>query len=183
MKKKTINFIIAVLPLLDTKLGKVKALVKDTVTKAKPASVTLDLTDVDTYTTNERYLELIAEALQELGICDPMFTAGEDCRCKGVAVTEFRRILKLLDKRTVRIAFGEQLVNNLNDNLTAEQAKALLKKPTDGEVKLLRFRTPAEKKAYLLGLSHGNGWTDYATLDSFADTVAKASRTIPVEPV
>lgn len=183
MKKKTINLIIAVLPLLDAKLGQVKTLVKDTVTAANPASVTLDLTDVDTCTREERYLELIAEALQEVGICDPELTAGEDCRFKGAAVKMFRRILKLLDERTVRIAFGEEFVNSLeDDDLTPGQAKALLDDPEGGDVQLLRFHTEAEKKAYLLGLSHADGWADYATLDSFSATVAKASRTLPVEP-
>lgn len=182
MKKKTINLIIAVLPLLDAKLGEVKTLVKDTVTAENPVSITLDLTDVDTCTIEERYLELIAEALQEVGICDPELTAGEDCRFKGVAVEEFRRILKLLDERTVRIAFGEQFVRELDDDLTPEQAKDLLDKSDGGVVRLLRFRTPAEKQAYLLGISDADGWLDYATLDSLNDTVSKASRTLPVEP-
>ena len=182
MKKKTINLIIAVLPLLDAKLGQVKTLVKDTVTAANPASVTLDLTDVDTCTLEERYLELIAEALQEVGICDPELAAGEDCRFKGAAVEEFRRILKLLDERTVRIAFGEQFVRELDDDLTPEQAKKLLDESDGGCVRLLRFRTPAEKQAYLLGLSDADGWMDYATLDSLPAAVDKASRTLPVEP-
>lgn len=183
MKKTTINLIIAVLPLLDAKLGEIKTLVKDTVTAANPASVTLDLTDVDTCTLEERYLELIAEALQEVGICDPEFTAGEDCRFKGAAVEEFRRILKLLDERTVRIAFGEQFVRELDDDLTPEQAKKLLDESDGGCVRLLRFRTPAEKQAYLLGISDADGWMDYATLDSLPAAVDKASRTLPVEPV
>lgn len=183
MKEKTINLIIAVLPLLDAKLGEVKTLVKNTVTAANPVSVTLDLTDVDTCTIEERYLKLIAEALQEVGICDPELTAGEDCRFKGAAVKEFRRILKLLDERTVRIAFGEQFVRELDDDLTPEQAKDLLDKSDGGCVRLLRFRTPAEKQAYLLGISDADGWLDYATLDSLNASISKASRTLPVEPV
>ena len=183
MKKKTINLIIAVLPLLDAKPGKVKTLVKNTVTAANPASVTLDLTDVDTCTIEVRYLKLIAEALQEVGICDPKLTAGEDCRFKGAAVKEFRRILKHLDERTVRIAFGEQFVRELDDDLTPGQAKDLLDESDGGCVRLLRFRTPAEKQAYLLGIEDADGWMDYATLDFLTAAVKKASRTLPVEPV
>lgn len=182
MKEKTINLIIAVLPLLDAKLGQVKTLVKDTVAAANPASVTLDLTDVDTCTLEERYLELIAEALQEVGICDPEPVAGEDCRFKGAAVKEFRRILKLLDERTVRIAFGEQFIRELDDDLTPEQAEKLLDESDGGVVRLLRFRTPAEKQAYLLGINDADGWLDYATLDNLPAAVNKASRTLPVEP-
>lgn len=187
MKEKTINLIIAVLPMLDAKLGQVKNLVKDTINAANPISVTLDLTDVDPYswprTVNEIYLELIAEALQEVGICNPKLTAGEECRFKGAAVKKFRRILKLLDERTVRIAFGEQFVRELDDDLTPEQAKDLLDKSDGGCVRLLRFRTPAEKQAYLLGINDADGWLDYATLDNLNATISKASRTLPVEPV
>lgn len=183
MKKTTTTPTIAVLPLMSVKFGHLKEEVKHQAGKYAGKTVRLDLTDVDTCTTEVRWLELIAEALQEIGICDPEPTASPGCKYNGDAVKAFRRILKLLDERTVRIAFGEQFVRELDDDLTPGQAKKLLDESDGGCVRLLRFRTPAEKQAYLLGINDADGWADYATLDSLNATVSKASRKIPVEQV
>lgn len=69
--KKTINAIIAVLPLLNIKPGHIKGTVKDTVEQLGTKNISLDLTDVDTCTHEEEVITLNPEALQEMGICDP----------------------------------------------------------------------------------------------------------------
>lgn len=183
MKETTTTPTIVVLPLMSIKFGHLKEEVKRQAGKYAGKTVRLDLTDVDTCTTEVRRLELIAEALQEIGICDPEPTASPDCRYKGSAVNEFRRILNVLERRTVRIVFGEELNAMLDQTETVREASKLLDEPDGGSVRFLRFRTEAEAKAYLKGVSDADGRFNYNTIDNFSDNVAKASRKIPVEQV
>lgn len=183
MKKTTTTPTIVVLPLMSIKFGHLKEEVKRQAGKYAGKTVRLDLTDVDTCTTEVRRLEIIAEALQEAGICDPELTASPDCRYKGSAVNEFRRILKVLERRTVRIVFGEELNSMLDQTETVQEASKLLDEPDGGSVQFLRFRTEAEAKAYLKGISDADGWFNYCTIDNFSENVVKASRKIHVEQV
>lgn len=181
---QTKNLLIAVLPLLSVKRGRIKSIVTKMLDQEKPSSVSLDLTDVGTCTFEETVMTLIAEALQEFGICNPKPFASPDCKYKGKAVQMFNTVLEQLDARTVRIAFGEQLVSKLDDATNVREAKALLQDSDgDGAVQCIRFRTAQEKKAYLLGVSHADGWLANASLNEFGDAVSKASRLIPVEPL
>lgn len=183
MKKTTTTPTIAVLPLMSIKFGHLKEEVKRKAGKYAGKTVRLDLTDVDTCTTEERYLELIAEALQEIGICDPEPTASPDCKYNGDAVKMFQRILKVLERRTVRIVYGEELNARLDQTETVQEATKLLDEPDGGSVRFLRFRTEAEAKAYLKGVSDADGWFNYCTIDNFDKNVEKASRKIPVEAI
>ena len=183
MKKTTMTPTIAVLPLMSIKFGHLKEEVKRQAGKYAGKTVRLDLTDVDTCTTEERYLELIAEALQEIGICDPEPTASPDCKYNGDAVKMFQRILNVLERRTVRIVFGEELNNMLDQTETVREASKLLDEPDGGPVRFLRFRTEAEAKAYLKGITDAGRWFNYNTIDNFGDNVVKASRKISVEQV
>lgn len=183
MKKKITTLTIAILPLMNVKLGHVKTLVKNMVSEQHADKVTLDLTDVDICTTEKSRMGRIAEALQEVGICDPVLAAGKDCRFQGKAIKAFQHILKRLEARTVRIVYGDQLNQSLDETHNVREAGQLLNDPEGGCVRFLRFRTEAEAKAYLLGVGDADGWLSNNTVGNFNANVVKASRTISVEPV
>lgn len=163
-----------------TKYGLLKEALRSAITADGVKTVILDFTDVGTDTLTERKLELVAELIQE-------YRASCVFRCYfpnpdepyGVK-KEFERIQRLMEKRTVRVAFGKCLSRILYDCETSKEVREILLNPPEGEVKAIRFRTEAEARAYLQGLSDSNGWEEYAVLGEHGD-FKKESLVIGIE--
>lgn len=182
MKKKTQSVTIAVLALMDVKLGRIAKNVNNLLSDHDGAAVTLDLTGVDTYSTNIRQMEILAETLQERGICDPGITCAPGDKKGQNAIKSYGRIQRLLERRTVRYAFGEELCNRLDQCENTREARRLLNDPHDGSVSFIRFRTETEKKAYLRGICDAAGWSKHTEVDWCNGHVIKAARQLPVTP-
>lgn len=181
MKNKTETQIIEVKTLFEIEpMTTLKEGARYIIQGAAGRHILLDFTGVRLNGPNRKRLVLLAEAFDD---CGAAIHRMYDNDSTSKVVREFRAIRRELDQRTVRIAYGEQLVDTLNQVKTTREALELLNDPEDGEVKCIRFKTKAEKQAYLLALSDSDGWFNNQTLVLFGGAVERASRKLSVEEV
>ena len=173
-----------------SKIGEVKKKVRDTLNNKKHREVIIDLTDVEAYSTNERKLTLMAEALQDLGVEIIRLTDNNEAKDNNLEYSETnpftitrttRRIIDNIERRTVRVAFGKAFTRALYDAPSKTDIRKMLDNPEDGEVKAIRFRTEAEAKAYRLGLSDMMGYEAYINLNGNYGDFPDVSKSIPTQ--
>lgn len=193
--KKNIPVIMAHTLLKTSKIGEVKKKVRDTLNNKRHREVIIDLTDVEAYSTNERKLTLMAEALQDLGVEIIRLTDNNEAKDNNLEYSETqkkltnpfsitrttRRIIDNIERRTVRVAFGKTLTRALYDAPSKTDIRKMLDNPEDGEVKAIRFRTEAEAKAYRLGLSDMMGYEEYINLNGNYGDFPDVSKSIPTQ--
>lgn len=178
-----------------SKIGEVKKKVRDTLNNKRHREIIIDLTDVEAYSTNERKLTLMAEALQDLGVEIIRLTDNNEAKDNNLEYSETqkkfinpftitrttRSIINNIERRTVRVAFGKAFTRALYDAPSEADIRKMLDNPEDGEVKAIRFRTEAEAKAYRLGLSDIMGYEEYINLNGNYGDFPDVSKSIPTQ--
>ncbi len=174
---------IKVKALMDGKPGFLRERIYHAILGSKSKIILFDFTGVPSYSSSEFYFKTIAETAQELPefYYEYHFDKPDE---KFGTKNEFERIQRLTEKRTVRIAFGTEICHELlrKANETDIRNVILYGNPGLGQVKAIRFRTEAEKKAYLQGVEDALGQQDAFTFQDSFPMHNKASLILPVKP-
>lgn len=161
---------------LEEKIGRIKKIVLELIAANPSCKIfILDFTDVQSTSDNVRRMELLAEVMQEHPELTWKTYYGSPEEPFGLK-KNFERVQMLLEKRTVRVAYGNELVNELHDT---ENPGEVIKEYEEknniaGAIVALRFRDEKEKKAYLRALSDMDGWEKYSVIDEEFPDAAKA---------
>ena len=122
-----------------------------------------------------RFFRAVAEVMQEHPEIAWECRYDESVNSGAGVKKAFERIQEYIEKCTVRVAFGTELVDALYD---AEDPEETIKEYEEGDtlaggLTALRFSTEREKNAYLRGLSYMDGWHKYSVIDEEFPQVAK----------
>lgn len=140
--------------------------------------IILDFTDVRLTKKNTEKIQLLAEAIDDYGV-GPCKVYDNDNTSK--VIKTFRAMRRIIQERTVRIVYGQEFIGRLQEAETTREALEILREEDGGCVKCIRFRTSAEKRAYLMGVDDCFDWMRYDSPGDISKTVEKAISKIQVK--
>ena len=182
-KKSKLRRLISVKSICDLKIGRVRDTLFRCILGAEGDQIKLDFGSIDVSSNDETKLTILAEVMQEL----PEYTfhlVYDNPDAPFGTKHSFDRIMALTERRTARIALGDEYCQAILNSGTKKKAlEDLILNPRGGITRVRRFRSLAEKKAYMQGLQDAYGYGRFLELGGTDTNITKTALMIPVEEI